>query len=310
MMRFSSRVFFLIVALSLILGAISCSPIKPVTVATETRSKLTIGEHNYCIYDGQRLICLPQAKLDEASQSTFLFFDQEQEEQFAERHYKFKRYERASLRLEDILFLQGAELTAMVEHELKRGDSTLIEVAVFDTKFSRTPVDYSVWDCFVTGKGSPALECTLMKSPDSEEREFYLRMLETERLGFVIKPNEASAVGSMRTINTAEVTYASTYPDKGFAGSLGVLGGTGSTPSSAHALLIDNVLGCATMPCIKNGYRFIIMPGAVSSPDSYTVTANPVTVGETGTWFFYTDESGVIRCNTTRPASVADAPMQ
>ena len=32
-----------------------------------------------------------------------------------------------------------------------------------------------------------------------------------------IAANEASAVGSIRTINTAEVTFASTYPNHGFA---------------------------------------------------------------------------------------------
>ena len=42
-----------------------------------------------------------------------------------------------------------------------------------------------------------------------------------------IAANEASAVGSLRTINTAEVTYASTYPSAGFATDLGTLGGTG-----------------------------------------------------------------------------------
>src|ERR1700761_4939291 len=40
-----------------------------------------------------------------------------------------------------------------------------------------------------------------------------------------IAANEASAVGSVRTINTAEVTYASAYPDIGFTGTLANLGG-------------------------------------------------------------------------------------
>ena len=40
--------------------------------------------------------------------------------------------------------------------------------------------------------------------------------------------NEASAVGSLRTINTAEVTYSTTYPTQGFA-ALGALGGTAAT---------------------------------------------------------------------------------
>ncbi|MGZ4823853.1 MAG: prepilin-type N-terminal cleavage/methylation domain-containing protein, partial [Terriglobales bacterium] len=57
-----------------------------------------------------------------------------------------------------------------------------------------------------------------------------------------IAANEASAVGSTRTINTAEVTFASTYPTHGFA----VLGDLGP-PSSGSvgdtgAGLLDSVL--------------------------------------------------------------------
>ena len=36
--------------------------------------------------------------------------------------------------------------------------------------------------------------------------------------------NEASAVGSLRTINTAEVTYTTTYPTIGYAATLAILG--------------------------------------------------------------------------------------
>src|SRR6266702_3508287 len=63
-----------------------------------------------------------------------------------------------------------------------------------------------------------------------------------------IAANESSAVGSMRSINTAQVTYASSYPDVGFAANLGVLGpNSGSTSvTSTAAGLIDNVLGCGT----------------------------------------------------------------
>ena len=51
-----------------------------------------------------------------------------------------------------------------------------------------------------------------------------------------IAANEASAVGSLRTINTSEVTYASTYPAVGFAPDLNTLGpGTSSTISSTNA---------------------------------------------------------------------------
>ena len=77
-----------------------------------------------------------------------------------------------------------------------------------------------------------------------------------------IAANEASAVGSLRTINTSEVTYASTYPAVGFAPDLNTLGpGTSSTISSTNAALLDNVLGCTTSPCTKSGYQFYITPG-------------------------------------------------
>src|SRR3954449_2287957 len=55
--------------------------------------------------------------------------------------------------------------------------------------------------------------------------------------------NEASEVGTLRTINTAEVTYSSTYPSDGFA-NLAALGGAPpcTTASNTAACLIDNVL--------------------------------------------------------------------
>jgi type IV pilus assembly protein PilA len=59
--------------------------------------------------------------------------------------------------------------------------------------------------------------------------------------------NEASAVGSLRTINTAEVTFSTTYPTVGFA-ALANLGGAAAScagatyASSANACLVDQVL--------------------------------------------------------------------
>src|ERR1700731_3210180 len=67
--------------------------------------------------------------------------------------------------------------------------------------------------------------------------------------------NEASAVGSLRTINTAEVTYSTTYPSVGFAATIGALGGTApcTSATSAAACLIDDVL---SMTAVKSGYSF------------------------------------------------------
>src|SRR3954471_24757379 len=66
--------------------------------------------------------------------------------------------------------------------------------------------------------------------------------------------NEASSVGSLRTINTAEVTYADTY-NKGFSRDLESLGGAdcaSSTADAAHACMLDPVLSSGH----KSGYRF------------------------------------------------------
>ena len=133
-----------------------------------------------------------------------------------------------------------------------------------------------------------------------------------------IAANEASAVGSLRTINTAEVTYASTYPATGFAVGLGILGGTGSSSSSTAALLLDNVLGCSsaqasTNPCSKSGYMFAVTAtaGGAGTPTSYySSNANPITVDQTGKRYFFSDASGTIRYNTTATASATDSPLQ
>src|SRR5213594_1359268 len=57
--------------------------------------------------------------------------------------------------------------------------------------------------------------------------------------------NESSAVASIRTITTGEVTYQTAYPTVGFASAMLALGGplgAACIPSSAHACLIDAVL--------------------------------------------------------------------
>src|SRR5258708_17450899 len=55
--------------------------------------------------------------------------------------------------------------------------------------------------------------------------------------------NEASAVGSLRTINTAEVTFSTTYPSIGF-GTLAALGGAApcTTATSTSPCLIYSPL--------------------------------------------------------------------
>src|SRR2546423_13996253 len=84
--------------------------------------------------------------------------------------------------------------------------------------------------------------------------------------------NEASAVASIRTINTGQVTYNSTYPTVGFAASLTTLGGVAPcTPSSTTACLIDSVLAAGT----KSGYTFLTVGAGGPPAVTYYATGVP-----------------------------------
>jgi len=127
--------------------------------------------------------------------------------------------------------------------------------------------------------------------------------------------NESSAVGSVRTINTSMVAYASAFPDTGYAGSLVALGGAvggclpGTVATIAAACLIDPTLAAGT----KSGYRFAAAGAAVGATinNTYTVTAVPQGIGSTGNRGFYSDQSGVIRYSLNGAApTTASSPLQ
>jgi hypothetical protein len=128
-------------------------------------------------------------------------------------------------------------------------------------------------------------------------------------------PQGTSPVGSLRTINTAEITYASTYPKIGFSPSLAVLGcGPDnicySQTTEEHAGLVDPNLASG----VKSGYRFTYAPvwdAKTHTNISYTAHADPIPEPtKPPTWWerqfhsqpppqqlerhFSTDQSGVI----------------
>jgi prepilin-type N-terminal cleavage/methylation domain-containing protein len=118
--------------------------------------------------------------------------------------------------------------------------------------------------------------------------------------------NEASAVGSIRSINTAAVTYSSTYPSVGYPSSLAVLAPATSATSGA-ADLIDSVLAGGT----KSGYTFAVAPNGTGTPlTGYSVNGNPVSANTSGTRGFYSDQSGVIRYSSGGAASSSNSPLQ
>ncbi len=122
--------------------------------------------------------------------------------------------------------------------------------------------------------------------------------------------NESSAVGTIRTITTAEITYSTTYPTVGFA-LLTNLGGapgvcTGAGASSTSACLIDDTI--AQAPNQKSGYSFSNTVAGAPVAVQFTSFAFPIIVGQSGQRGFCSDQSGVIRYNAAGTCAVATDP--
>ncbi|HUK23984.1 MAG TPA: prepilin-type N-terminal cleavage/methylation domain-containing protein [Terriglobales bacterium] len=129
-----------------------------------------------------------------------------------------------------------------------------------------------------------------------------------------IAANESSAVSSIRTINTAEVSYQSAYPTVGYATQLPVLGpsasGSCSAPTSTNACLIDYSVAQATASSSpKSGYYFAMAAGSSGDANSYVVGGGPAVFNQTGVRDFCSVEDGVIRflspSSATPPTSTA-----
>ena len=123
--------------------------------------------------------------------------------------------------------------------------------------------------------------------------------------------NEASAVGSLRTYNTAMVTYATKCQSQGYPSSLAQLGPGVSAADCQHADLVDAQLG-TNLP-MKSGYRFFYSPTSFDASGhvvNYVLAADPVNPGTTGTRHFFTDESGVIRFSGRGAADARSQPLQ
>jgi prepilin-type N-terminal cleavage/methylation domain-containing protein len=129
-----------------------------------------------------------------------------------------------------------------------------------------------------------------------------------------VAADESSAVGSMRSINSAEISYNAAYPSTGFTTTLSQLGSpaAGCTPSSTTGCFIDSVLSSGT----KSGYIFVGGTGSCGSPtplSCYSVTASPQFPAYTGARYFCSFEDAVVRYSDTslsNPCPAGAAPIQ
>lgn len=114
--------------------------------------------------------------------------------------------------------------------------------------------------------------------------------------------NEAAAVSHVRTINTVQITYSSSYPTVGFASTLSALGGTSCAPPSAtSACLIDTQLASGS----KTGYSFVITGVEGTPASTYQVIASPTAPNQTGVRFFCSFADAVARASSS-PITTCD----
>ena len=142
--------------------------------------------------------------------------------------------------------------------------------------------------------------------------------------------NEASAIGSMRTINSSQATYASSCGGGGYAQTLADLalspgngspgfitpdvalatgGATTAAPKSGYTVTLagatDGVAGAATAPAACNTVA------AADLTSSWVATAEPISAGSTGTRYFWVGTLGTIFADTAAIGSTLgmdDAP--
>jgi hypothetical protein len=121
---------------------------------------------------------------------------------------------------------------------------------------------------------------------------------------------ESAAVASVRTLNTAEISYAATFPAHGFTCALSDLGGMGSGGgvTEHQAMLIDPRLASGK----KNGYIFALVRCDGTPATRFNITAEPANPSA-GTRAFCSDESAVIRFSADGKANsclTAGTPLQ
>jgi type IV pilus assembly protein PilA len=126
--------------------------------------------------------------------------------------------------------------------------------------------------------------------------------------------DEGSALLSLHAIISAEENYAQAF-DRGYSVSLGTLGPPPEAmPNSTVAGYLDDELATG----VKEGYAFNYKPG---SPDengrilSYTLTANPIKPGQSGTKYYFVgptlgdEKTTIIKVNSSHAATADDKPL-
>jgi len=101
-----------------------------------------------------------------------------------------------------------------------------------------------------------------------------------------IAANESSAMASVRTLATAELTYSTEHPERGFTCSL-------------DDLKNDHIIGAPLADGHNSSYVFELVGCKAENPDGpntqFQIIAYPITKSKTGVRAFCTDQTDVVR---------------
>ncbi|MBZ5494265.1 MAG: DUF4190 domain-containing protein [Acidobacteriia bacterium] len=136
-----------------------------------------------------------------------------------------------------------------------------------------------------------------------------------------ISANEAAARSTVRTINTSQITYSTTYPEQGYARDLATLGpgspnGCSGGGTAQHACLLDSQLAQANCTsgvwCQKGQYKYTLSSscapalfgeqpqGTENACAEYVIVATPINFN-TGRRSYCSVSDAVIRSRSGGP---------
>src|SRR5579864_2461530 len=123
-----------------------------------------------------------------------------------------------------------------------------------------------------------------------------------------IAANNSAQAATLRTLNTAEVTYSIQFPAVGFGATIDNLG-PGATcpvpPTPAHSCIVDGTLACAGPTCTKDGVNYMAtgIAGTGAGVFADYVLFSTGTGSNISNKSFCSDADGVIRFenDTTTP---------
>ena len=132
--------------------------------------------------------------------------------------------------------------------------------------------------------------------------------------------NETAAIGNMKTLVDSLESFRANQAPTTYPGANVVSGVVAVTNLAGLANTVPPYIDAVLASGQRQGYTFTYTAGAVrnvviqgqnfSVYDTYTLAADPITPGTTGTRGFFVDQSGVIRVAPVAPANANSVPLE